>query len=63
VQNAVHRPLRRLLRSCIGDTPSNEGDVHGSAKALGAAGVERHGEEVEGDLVDLMCVLCSRMRA
>jgi hypothetical protein len=66
VHNSVHRPLRRLLRSCIGDSKEEDGSArtHGSAKALGAAGMESgSGEEVEGDLVDLMCVLCSRMRA
>jgi hypothetical protein len=52
------------LRSCIGDTKEEDGTTHGSAKALGAAGMEiGGGKEVEGDLVDLMCVLCSRMRA
>ena len=61
VHNSVHRPLRRLLKSCIGDDVE-EGETHGSAKRLGAAGVDFRGD-VEGDLVDLMCVLCSRMRA
>jgi len=49
------------MKSCIGDD-IQQGETHGSAKRLGAAGVEFRGD-VEGDLVDLMCVLCSRMRA
>jgi hypothetical protein len=63
VHNAVHRPLRRLLRSCVGDTP--DGVVEGGPGMFGAAGVIRQGsdEELEADLVDLMCILCSRMRA
>ena len=66
VHNAVHRPLRRLLRSCIGDEPEEKLD---GTRVFGAAGM-RNGmkrgtsnEDIEGDLVDLMCVLCSKMRA
>ncbi|ODN81751.1 hypothetical protein L202_02137 [Cryptococcus amylolentus CBS 6039] len=67
IHNAVHRPLRRLLRSCIGDEPEEK--VDGGARVVGAAGMsdmaERRAgnEDIEGDLVDLMCVLCSKMRA
>ncbi|WVQ73157.1 hypothetical protein IAR50_002721 [Cryptococcus sp. DSM 104548] len=67
IHNAVHRPLRRLLRSCIGDEPEEK--VDGGARVMGAAGMsdmaERRAgnEDIEGDLVDLMCVLCSKMRA
>lgn len=71
VHNSVHRPLRRLLRSCIGDTGLDGDDddkVHGRARRIGAAAADseiagRIDEELEGDLVDLMCTLCSRMRA
>ena len=51
------------MRSCIGDQQEDEEAVNGSAKAVGAAALEGRGGEVEEDLVDLMCVLCSRMRA
>ena len=67
VHNAVHRPLRRLLRSCIGDDPEDK--VEGSVRVFGAASYALSREDseeedaLEGDLVDLMCVLCSRMRA
>lgn len=66
VHNAVHRPLRRLLRSCIGDEPEERLD---GTRVFGAAGMSNDmergesNEEIEGDLVDLMCVLCSKMRA
>lgn len=66
VHNAVHRPLRRLLRSCVGDEPEER--VDGATRAYGAAGMDRAGNnnldaETEGDLLDLMCTLASRMRA
>ena len=68
VHNAVHRPLRRLLRSCIDDEdPYDRGES--SSRVFGAASYAMSREdseeenELEGDLVDLMCVLCSRMRA
>ncbi|ORY28507.1 Retinoic acid induced 16-like protein-domain-containing protein [Naematelia encephala] len=66
VHNAVHRPLRRLLRSCVGDEPEEK--VDGRARVVGAAGLstkDRHDGDarLEEDLVDLMCILCSRMRA
>nr|ODN91005.1 hypothetical protein L204_05846 [Cryptococcus depauperatus CBS 7855] len=67
IHNAVHRPLRRLLRSCIGDEPEDKMDS--DVRVVGAAGMsvvkerQANGEEIEGDLVDLMCVLCSKMRA
>jgi hypothetical protein len=50
----------QAIEEVIGDT--KESETHGSAKVLGAAGMDVRGD-VEGDLVDLMCVLCSRMRA
>ncbi|WVW84716.1 hypothetical protein I302_106751 [Kwoniella bestiolae CBS 10118] len=67
VHNAVHRPLRRLLRSCVGEEPEEK--VDGGARVLGAAGMspdmERRGgtDEIEEDLVGLMCTLASRMVA
>ncbi|WVQ80678.1 hypothetical protein IAT38_002783 [Cryptococcus sp. DSM 104549] len=69
VHNAVHRPLRRLLRSCVGDEPEEK--VDGATRVVGAAGMSEHlererrasNEDIDGDLVDLMCILCSKMRA
>lgn len=74
MHNAVHRPLRRLLRSCIGDEPE-EGRLDGVPKVMGAADMDldaredlkavrrQRAEALETELVDLMCILCSRMRA
>jgi hypothetical protein len=59
VHNAVHRPLRRLLQSCVGE----EEKLDGGARELRARTRESDTEDLEGDLVDLMCILCSRMRA
>lgn len=64
VHNAVHRPLRRLLRSCVGDAPVEK--VDGERRMFGAASLEdsvTYDSALEEDLVDLMCILCSRMRA
>ncbi|KIS02139.1 hypothetical protein L804_00399 [Cryptococcus deuterogattii 2001/935-1] len=57
VHNAVHRPLRRLLRSCIGDEPEERLD---GTRVFGAAGMSNDtergasSEDIEGDLVDLI---------
>ncbi|KAK8858547.1 hypothetical protein IAR55_002776 [Kwoniella newhampshirensis] len=67
VHNAVHRPLRRLLRSCVGDEPEEK--VDGGVRLMGAAGrsplMDRRAgnDDIGEDLVDLMCILCSKMRA
>ncbi|WVF69213.1 hypothetical protein IAT40_003989 [Kwoniella sp. CBS 6097] len=67
VHNAVHRPLRRLLRSCVGEAPEEK--VDGSARVLGAAGMSpdmdrrASNEDIEEELVNLMCTLASRMVA
>ena len=69
VHNAVHRPLRRLLRSCVGDDPEspkrkeNQTDVFGAAAMADSQVNPADVEALEEDLVDLMCILCSRMRA
>ncbi|KAL7423273.1 hypothetical protein Q5752_002573 [Cryptotrichosporon argae] len=69
VHNAVHRPLRRLLRSCIGETDDGDADKEPGKRLMGAAAMQRDrvrddsDEELEGDVVDLMCILCSKMRA
>ena len=67
VHNAVHRPLRRLLRSCVGDEAEkrtgNQPEIFGAAAMVATPDHGVDNEELEGDLVDLMCILCSRMRA
>jgi len=68
IHRSVHRPLGRLLQSCIGEGSDDSARVHGAARALGAAGMERaqaqaDHEELEGGLVDLMRTLCTRMKA
>lgn len=66
--NAVHEPLRRLLRSCVGDEPE-EGRLGVESRVFGAAGMDKRlrttsgNDELEADLVDLMCILCSKIRA
>ncbi|WVR06313.1 hypothetical protein IAU60_003343 [Kwoniella sp. DSM 27419] len=68
VHNAVHRPLRRLLRSCAGDEPEER--VDGAARVVGAARMAQDRgrsadaqEDIEEDLVNLMCTLASRIVA
>ncbi|KDQ19869.1 hypothetical protein BOTBODRAFT_125345 [Botryobasidium botryosum FD-172 SS1] len=63
VHSAVHRAIIRLLRSCVGD--EIEEKVDGKAKPMGAAGVTSKSQpsDLEVDLVDLLCILCSRIRA
>lgn len=72
VHNAVHRPLRRLLRSSIISDEGTEKVYGASSRVYGAAAtVHRRttsitgpiGQDYEADLVDLMCTLCSKMRA
>ncbi|WRT67743.1 uncharacterized protein IL334_004715 [Kwoniella shivajii] len=67
VHNAVHRPLRRLLRSCVGEEPEEK--VDGGSRIVGAAGMSPNidrkasNDDVGEDLVGLMCTLASRMVA
>lgn len=65
VHNAVHRPLRRLLKSCVGDEPGRKD----GERVFGAAGMENEktskivlDRQTEVELLDLMCTLTSRMR-
>ncbi|KAF8575555.1 hypothetical protein K439DRAFT_1419710 [Ramaria rubella] len=62
VHSAVHKAVLRLLRGCVGD--QIEEQVDGRAKPMGAASnVARSApSEYEEDLVDLLCILCSRIR-
>ncbi|KZS89926.1 hypothetical protein SISNIDRAFT_458240 [Sistotremastrum niveocremeum HHB9708] len=62
VHTAVHRPVLRLLRTCVGD--ELEEKVDGRGRVVGAASntVKPQPSEYEEDLVDLLCTLCSRIR-
>ncbi|GLB34967.1 putative retinoic acid induced 16-like protein [Lyophyllum shimeji] len=61
VHSAVHRAVLRLLRNCAGDDIQEQLD---GRKVLGAArsSVQSQPSEYEEDLVNLLCILCSRIR-
>ncbi|KAF7322964.1 hypothetical protein HMN09_00076000 [Mycena chlorophos] len=62
VHSAVHRAVLRLLRNCAGDDLQEQLD--GKNKLLGAAqnAMRSQPSEYETDLVNLLCILCSRIR-
>ncbi|KAF9564673.1 hypothetical protein CPC08DRAFT_705201 [Agrocybe pediades] len=62
VHSAVHRAVLRLLRTCVGDDIQDQLD--GRNKVMGAARnvVRAPPSEHEEDLVNLLCILCSRIR-
>ncbi|KAG8907611.1 hypothetical protein FRB99_003306 [Tulasnella sp. 403] len=62
VHSAVHKAVIRLLQACMGDEITEP--VAGAGKAMGAAGSAARvsPSEYEEDLVNLLCVLCSRIR-
>ncbi|KAH9951335.1 Retinoic acid induced 16-like protein-domain-containing protein [Amylocystis lapponica] len=62
VHSAVHKAVLRLLRNCVGDDIQEQLD--GRNKVMGAAGnaVRSQPSEYEEDLVNLLCILCSRIR-
>ncbi|KAH0583887.1 hypothetical protein H2248_009481 [Termitomyces sp. 'cryptogamus'] len=61
VHSAVHRAVLRLLRNCVGDDIQEQLD---GRKVMGAAksSVQSRPSEYEQDLVNLLCILCSRIR-
>ncbi|KAJ3571888.1 hypothetical protein NP233_g3461 [Leucocoprinus birnbaumii] len=61
VHSAVHRAVLRLLRTCVGDDLQEQLD--GRSRVLGAAGsaIRSQPSEYEEDLVNLLCILCSRI--
>ncbi|KAI0318939.1 Retinoic acid induced 16-like protein-domain-containing protein [Amylostereum chailletii] len=63
VHSAVHKAVLRLLRNCAGDDLQEQLDNR-TRKVMGAAGnaVQRSPSEYEEDLVNLLCILCSRIR-
>ncbi|KAH7889708.1 Retinoic acid induced 16-like protein-domain-containing protein [Phlebopus sp. FC_14] len=63
VHSAIHRAVLRLLRNCVGDDIQEQLD--GRNKVMGAAknAVRSQPSEYELDLVNLLCVLCSRIRS
>ncbi|KAI8998690.1 Retinoic acid induced 16-like protein-domain-containing protein [Trametes punicea] len=62
VHSAVHKAVLRLLRNCVGDDLQEQLD--GKNKPMGAAGNASRTQpsEYEEDLVNLLCILCSRIR-
>ncbi|EKM82692.1 hypothetical protein AGABI1DRAFT_68546 [Agaricus bisporus var. burnettii JB137-S8] len=62
VHSAVHRAVLRLLRTCVGDDIQEQLD--GRSRVMGAAGntMRTQPSEYEEDLVNLLCILCSRIR-
>ncbi|KAJ7046768.1 Retinoic acid induced 16-like protein-domain-containing protein [Mycena alexandri] len=62
VHSAVHRAVLRLLRNCAGDDLQEQLD--GKNKVMGAARnvIRSQASEYEEDLVNLLCILCSRIR-
>ncbi|KIM49131.1 hypothetical protein M413DRAFT_15309 [Hebeloma cylindrosporum] len=62
VHTAVHKAVLRLLRNCVGDDLQEQLD--GRNKPMGAARnvVRAQPSEHEEDLVNLLCILCSRIR-
>ncbi|KDR81598.1 hypothetical protein GALMADRAFT_114092 [Galerina marginata CBS 339.88] len=62
VHTAVHKAVLRLLRNCVGDDLQEQLD--GRSKPMGAARdvVRAQPSEHEEDLVNLLCILCSRIR-
>ncbi|KAJ3559405.1 hypothetical protein NM688_g376 [Phlebia brevispora] len=62
VHSAVHKAVLRLLRNCVGDDIQEQLD--GRNKLVGAARTATRSQpsEYEEDLVNLLCILCSRIR-
>ncbi|KAG8844476.1 hypothetical protein FRB91_002592 [Serendipita sp. 411] len=62
IHSAVHKAVIRLLRACTGDEFQERMD--GKDKVMGAAADVVRGppSDYEVDLVDLLCILCSRIR-
>ncbi|KDQ60836.1 hypothetical protein JAAARDRAFT_563762 [Jaapia argillacea MUCL 33604] len=62
IHSAVHKAVLRLLRNCVGDDLQEQLD--GRNKVMGAArnAVRSSPSEYEEDLVNLLCILCSRIR-
>ncbi|KAL5490270.1 hypothetical protein ACEPAI_5103 [Sanghuangporus weigelae] len=62
VHSAVHRAVLKLLKTCVGDEIQEQLD--GRNRLMGAAGTTTRASptEYEEDLVDLLCLLCSRIR-
>ncbi|OBZ75391.1 hypothetical protein A0H81_04375 [Grifola frondosa] len=63
VHSAVHKAVLRLLRNCVGDDLQEQLDGR-NRKIMGAAGNAARSQpsEYEEDLVNLLCILCSRIR-
>ncbi|KIY70901.1 hypothetical protein CYLTODRAFT_487668 [Cylindrobasidium torrendii FP15055 ss-10] len=66
VHSVVHRAVLRLLRNCAGDDLQDQmayiGSGGGRARVGAAMGAVSEPSEYEEDLVNLLCILCSRIR-
>ncbi|KAG1731891.1 Retinoic acid induced 16-like protein-domain-containing protein [Suillus lakei] len=62
VHSAVHRAILRLLRNCVGDDIQEQLD--GRSRVMGAAknAIRCQPSDYELDLLNLLCILCSRIR-
>ncbi|KAF9653144.1 hypothetical protein BDM02DRAFT_2144149 [Thelephora ganbajun] len=62
VHSVVHKAVLRLLCNCVGEDVQEHLD--GRNRIMGAAGASTRGSpsEYEEDLVNLLCILCSRIR-
>ncbi|KAG9047004.1 hypothetical protein FS837_003240 [Tulasnella sp. UAMH 9824] len=62
VHSTVHKAVIRLLQACMGEEITEQ--TAGKGKAMGAAGAAGRlsPSEYEEDLVNLLCILCSRIR-
>lgn len=61
-RQAVHKPVVRLIRVCVGDEEIDGDDDDGEGPRYGRIG-SPEAEGYEEDLVDLMCHICSRIRS
>ncbi|KAK2466927.1 hypothetical protein APHAL10511_001185 [Amanita phalloides] len=62
VHTAVHRAVLRLLRNCVGDDMQEQLDGRGRVMGAARNAVRGQPSEYEEDLVNLLCILCSRIR-
>lgn len=62
VHSAVHRAVLRLLRNCVGDDIQEQLDGRGRVMGAAKNAVRSLPSDYELDLLNLLCILCSRIR-
>ncbi|KAG2063620.1 hypothetical protein BDR04DRAFT_379550 [Suillus decipiens] len=62
VHSAVHRAVLRLLRNCVGDDIQEQLDGRGRVMGAAKNAVRSQPSDYELDLLNLLCILCSRIR-